>query len=164
DVLGDCQVREQSGVLERTLQAQLGAFVRAQERHVLAHQADGALVRLGEARDDVEYRRLAGAIRTDQAEYLAVRDAESDVLDGADTTETLGDTGELKHRVDGLWRVRITRLGVQATEAAARRRRPLEVHRPQDVRSAHQVGGRTAELDLAFLHEHRFVGDRQGHV
>ena len=42
---------------------------------------DPALGRLGDAREDLEQRRLAGAVAPDDAEHLAALDLEADVLE-----------------------------------------------------------------------------------
>ena len=49
------------------------------------------------AGDQVEDRRLAGPVRTDQAADLSGRERQADAVDGADAAETLGDLGELQH-------------------------------------------------------------------
>ena len=51
-----------------------------------------------DAGDEVDERRLAGAVRPDQADDLALVQMERDVADGADTAEVLADTFEAKDR------------------------------------------------------------------
>ena len=61
--------------------------VRRRAQQALAVEDDLALVRLVEPRDQVEERRLAGAVRADQADDLALAHVERDVVDRDDPAE-----------------------------------------------------------------------------
>src|SRR3989441_12547545 len=63
DVLEHGHLLEGDDVLERARDALLHDLVRAHPEHVAAVELDVARVRPVEARDDVEERRLAGAVR-----------------------------------------------------------------------------------------------------
>ncbi len=70
-------------------------------RHALdlaAVEPDGAGVGRVQARDQVEQRGLAGAVRADQRVDLAGADREAGVADGADAAEMLRDAFDLQHR------------------------------------------------------------------
>ena len=62
----------------------------------LAFEADVAAVRLERARDQVERRRLAGAVRTDHTEDLAGHDGKLDIVDRHQSAERLADPGKLE--------------------------------------------------------------------
>ena len=62
-------------------------------RDVLAVESYGAEVGTLEARDEVEERRLAGAVRTDDAHQLAGRNRERDVAVGDEAAEPLRQPG-----------------------------------------------------------------------
>ncbi len=64
--------REQRQVLERAGDAEPGDAVRRHVEQVLAVEPHRARRRLVDAADDVEHRRLAGTVRTDQAADLAL--------------------------------------------------------------------------------------------
>jgi len=53
--------------------------------HVIPIEGDGASVRLAEARDHVEERRLPGAVRADEAKDLASNYLQRDTVKGDDT-------------------------------------------------------------------------------
>jgi hypothetical protein len=69
-VLGDRQRREDAGVLERAAEAATGAPVGGPRRDVGAVEDDAAVIGVEETGDEVEDRRLAGTVRTDEAEDL----------------------------------------------------------------------------------------------
>src|SRR4029078_620317 len=69
-----------------------------QATDVLAGEADRPLVRRVHARDEVEDRRLARAVRPDQADDLALLDGEIEALDHAETAERFRDAVELEER------------------------------------------------------------------
>ena len=89
-VLGDRERRDETGVLERATEAEGGPAIGRVLRDVGPVEDDPALVGLREPGDEVEDRRLAGAVRADQAEDLAVAQVEAGVVDGADPAEALG--------------------------------------------------------------------------
>ena len=49
-----------------------------------------------EAADDVEQRRLAGAVGADHADHLAGRDREGDVVERGEPAEAHGDPGDAR--------------------------------------------------------------------
>src|SRR3546814_6460081 len=51
-----------------------------QPRHVLAADRDAPAVDVGEPEDRVQHRRLAGAVRADQAESLALADLQRELV------------------------------------------------------------------------------------
>src|SRR3546814_11464016 len=51
-----------------------------QPRHVLAADRDAPAVDVGEPEDRVQHRRLAGAVRADQAERLALADLQRELV------------------------------------------------------------------------------------
>src|SRR5207237_10225765 len=85
--------------LEWAAEACPGYSVR---RHALdrpALPADVSAVDPVHAADAVEEGRLAGAVRTDDAEDLALLHLERHVVDGAHTSEPLGDSPQLELRL-----------------------------------------------------------------
>ena len=64
------------------------------KRTVLAVQADGAGVGLVEAGDDLDQRRLAGAVLAEQRMHLAGADVEADPVQRAHAGKRLGDLVE----------------------------------------------------------------------
>ena len=64
---------------------------RRPARDLVALEDDPAFVRLGETGDEIEHRRLAGPVRPDDAECLAGRAVQRDVLDGVQPAEALRD-------------------------------------------------------------------------
>ena len=79
--------REQRDVLEGARDAERGDLVPRHARKRPAVEPDRAGVRLVEAGDAVEQRRLAGAVRADQAADRAGRDREADVVERGDAAE-----------------------------------------------------------------------------
>src|SRR5215207_815546 len=90
-VLSGAHSVEEPDVLEGAPDAHLGTFVRPELRYVPApiHEAPGR--RLVEAAHHVEERRLARAIRPDQADYRALGDVEVHLAHRNQATEDLGD-------------------------------------------------------------------------
>src|SRR5262249_33808794 len=79
---------EELDVLEGAGDAALHDRVRRLAEEALALEADRPRVGLVEARDQVEERRLAGAVRPDQPDDLPGLDIERHVIDGDDAAET----------------------------------------------------------------------------
>src|SRR5262249_17655882 len=75
--------------LEGTADAAVAAFRRRQSRDVLAVEEDRAFGRPVDAGNQVEQRRLAGAVRTDQAHDLAACNRDGDVAVGDEPREAL---------------------------------------------------------------------------
>ena len=86
-VLEHGRVLEQLDVLERAGDAEAGDLVRRAPAEVDAVELDRSRRRRVEPADEVEDRRLAGAVRADQREHLAARDVEGHAVDGADAAE-----------------------------------------------------------------------------
>ena len=75
----------QEGVERRLLQsrADRGAHLRALRRHIIPGDAGAAGRRRQKRRQDVHRRRLAGAVRAEEAVDLSGRDTEVDPVDSA---------------------------------------------------------------------------------
>src|SRR6185437_12883380 len=71
DVLAHRQVAEPTGMLERPREPVAAAAVRRPARDVTLVELHRAAVRTVEAAEDVDERRLAGAVRADQPDDLA---------------------------------------------------------------------------------------------
>ena len=91
DVLGHGQVGEERVALEHGVGRPL---VGGQPRDVVAVDQDLALVRLLEAGDHPQRRRLAAARRPEHREELALGDVEVDAPNGGEVAEALGDGAE----------------------------------------------------------------------
>ena len=63
---------------------------------LLAGDGDGPLVGLEQAAHHLHGRRLAGAVRPEQAVDLALEDAEADAVDGEARAEALGEPGTVE--------------------------------------------------------------------
>src|SRR5581483_761747 len=98
-VLERRHVLEQADVLEGAADAALRERVRRPPRHVLAGEEDGARRRLVDAGQHVEERRLARAVRADQADDRAGGDAEVDVVDRDEAAELLAQALGAKDRL-----------------------------------------------------------------
>ena len=88
DVVGDGQVREERVRLEDGVDV---ALVRRQADDVAVAEEDPALVRLLEAADHAQRRRLAAARRAEQREEASVLHLEREGVDGDDAVELLRD-------------------------------------------------------------------------
>ena len=88
---------DQPDILERAAHPQGGAFVDLGARDVAALEPDAALVGPVEAGDDVERRRLAGAVGPDDADDLPLAGPEAHVAGGLDAAEADGAAPHLKH-------------------------------------------------------------------
>src|SRR5690606_11355579 len=86
-VVDDAERAERPDQLLGEPEAEPDAAVRRQAGEVLAGKADPARLRVHHAGDRAQYGGLAGAVRPDQAEELAVRDCEGDVLERGDAAE-----------------------------------------------------------------------------
>ena len=88
EVLPHGELREELDALERATDAALRATVHAEAAHVLAVQPDRAAVGAEHAEHAVEEGRLAGAVRPDQPDALALLDREVEVVEGDDPGRT----------------------------------------------------------------------------
>jgi hypothetical protein len=91
DVVEDRHRRKERDVLERPRDSQPDDPVRRRVEQVLAHEHHAPRLRPVQARDDVERRRLACAVRTDQAHDLALVGVERDAVERDDAAEARGD-------------------------------------------------------------------------
>src|SRR5438093_924926 len=78
-----------AGARDRPGAAEPGTLVRPPGRDVHAVEADVTRVGDQEAGDEVEDRRLPGAVRADEAEDLALVQLEAGVVDRPDAAEAL---------------------------------------------------------------------------
>ena len=85
---------KQQQLLEDRGDAAALGVVRVREAHDLAVQADGAGVGLVDAGDDLDQRRLAGAVLAEQRMHLAGADVEADPVQRAHAGKRLGDLVE----------------------------------------------------------------------
>src|SRR5690606_33931920 len=107
------------------LARELGVEPRAdlQERPDAAVELDAPASRGGAAREDLEERRLAGAVAPDDPERLAVRHLERDVVEGVEERVLL-----LAGRPDPL-----DRGGCRGRRALAERTEPVRLAQPGDA-------------------------------
>src|SRR5206468_10254675 len=84
----------------------------------LAHEADRAGLGRERARDQVEERRLAGAVRADEPGDGARVDREIDAVDGAQIPECLDESRDLEHDAR-LWQSTRSRRASRARFASA---------------------------------------------
>ena len=96
DVVEHRQLLDRLLRLERAPQAPAGAPVVDHLEQVLAERADRARGGLDEAAEDVEERRLAGAVRADQA-ARAAREDDAHVVDRRHAGEADGEPFDLDH-------------------------------------------------------------------
>ena len=96
EIVPDREVAEQQRRLVGAPQSHADAVVGRHLGDVLAEEAHAARGRREVAGDDVEQRRLAGAIGPDHRPPLARRHRERDVLDGAQRAECPRDALELE--------------------------------------------------------------------
>ena len=83
--------RQEARLLEGAGDADAGAPLHRRTRQFLALAADRAGAGLVEAREHVEQRRLAAAVRADQAVHLARAQGERYLVERADAAEVLAD-------------------------------------------------------------------------
>ena len=101
DVLGHGKGREDPDVLEEAADMFAGDLVRRKAGDVLAVKEDFAGIRSEIAADDVEERRLAGAVRADQSGDLPKGRGKAHIVQGLEGPETLGDVLDLE--LDGIY-------------------------------------------------------------
>src|SRR5262249_14992918 len=98
DVLDHGRMAEYREVLERPPHTEPGIGGRLLARHIAAVEAHFAPGRPQYAADDIEQRRLAGPVGSDQAADLAAIDDEVDVDQRLQAAEMLGDMVEFEER------------------------------------------------------------------
>ena len=91
DVLQRRHVLEERGELEGAHQPALDDLMRLKPVMSSPPKTDGAGRRPQEAGQQIEAGRLAGAVRADEADDLALVDGEVDVVDGGESAEVLGE-------------------------------------------------------------------------
>src|SRR5205823_3970685 len=97
DVLRDVERRHEREELEHRLDSVLAGLGRALEGALDAVHDDLPRVRAQRPRDDVDERRLAGAVVADEADHLALVDRDADAAQGAYGAEALDDVAHLQH-------------------------------------------------------------------
>jgi glyoxylase-like metal-dependent hydrolase (beta-lactamase superfamily II) len=107
-VLEHGHAREEGDVLERPSDAAPHDRMSGQPKEILTVVQDTTRVRLVQSGDDVERRRLACAVWSDQAEDLTLGHLEGDVVEGNDAPESAGDVldGQRRHEAGILRRPR----------------------------------------------------------
>src|SRR5262249_35856536 len=91
------EVGEHAAVLEGAGDAERGEPLRREARHVAAFEAHRAGIGLVEAGDEIEQRRLAGAVRAYDRDELLFGDIETDGIDGSEAAEPPGEAADLEH-------------------------------------------------------------------
>src|SRR5690606_28939994 len=91
-------VVEELEVLEGAADAELGDLVGDQLVNALSDEADSALVERLITPDEVEERRLAGAVGADQSRDRTGLHREADIPDRAKAAEGPADVLDLQHR------------------------------------------------------------------
>ena len=102
DVLRNGQLAEKLRLLVDGGDAEGHRRRRGGDRHLMTLEADGAGVGGLRARQDLDHRRLAGAVLTDQRQHLADVDRQICVADRPHRAETLADAGHLQPDGPGL--------------------------------------------------------------
>ena len=87
EVLQDGGVLEELDVLEGARQAERRDAMRRQRGDVAAREPNAPAVGGVDAAHQVEERRLAGSVRSDDGEHLALLDVEAHVVDGTNAPE-----------------------------------------------------------------------------
>ena len=96
DALGDAQVRDEVELLVDRRDAALQRSGRVAGRKRLAREQDLAARRLERAGDALDERRLAGAVRAEQAVHLGLEHVEVDALERLDPGELLDQVADLE--------------------------------------------------------------------
>src|SRR3954451_8744193 len=98
DVLENGQMREKAEALERARDAEARELARLDAAQRLVAPLQPSLVGAGEPADDVEQRRLAGAIWSDDADDLVLGDGRRDIRQRREPAEADGDPLHLEQR------------------------------------------------------------------
>jgi hypothetical protein len=98
DVVGDGEPADQVELLVDRGDAARHGRLRVAQAHRGAVPDDGALVGLVGPGEDLDQRRLARAVLTQQAVHLTGPDVEVDAVQGADARELLDDAVHLEQR------------------------------------------------------------------
>ena len=151
----DGEFREQTGVLERTPEAEFRTTGCTHRGDVASVQRDRSGVAGREAGDEVEHGGLAGTVRPDHPDDLVRPDVEGGLVDGADPAEAHRELADRQDRLCGA----IRRLAYGFVDDVCRRRRSGEEDRAQQVGTFEQFLRRAVEHDRAALHEVRTLGN-----
>src|SRR6516162_8318795 len=98
-VLQERHVGEKPQVLEGARDAPLDNLVRLQSSNVFAREQDAAAARFNQASDEIEKRRLAGAVRPNDRHDRTWHDAEINAVHGLDAAERLRQALDLEQRL-----------------------------------------------------------------
>ena len=98
-VVLDRQAEERPRLLVGAAHAELRAGARRQRRDLVAEELDRAGGRRHVTGDDVEQRRLPGAVRAENGAPLAVRDVEIDVTHGVEAAVAPADPPQAEDRL-----------------------------------------------------------------
>src|SRR3989442_638900 len=98
EVVEHTHALEEGDVLEGAGDAERGDVGRLEVRPVLAVEDDPSLVRMVEATDRVEQRRLAGAVGTDDRQDLAATDPQAHLVQRHERAEADADARHLEER------------------------------------------------------------------
>src|SRR5207247_5352515 len=101
DVLGDGEGGEDPRVLEGATEAVRRPPVGTPAGDVDAAEEDAAGVRRQQSGDQVEDRRLAGAVGADEPEDLMGGEGKGHVVDRGDAAEAAGEPADLEHGLLG---------------------------------------------------------------
>src|ERR1700733_11711108 len=96
DIVDQTQTDERPRQLKASRQAAMGTLMGFEAIQRMAVEANAALLIAQRAADAIDQRRLAGAVRPDQAEPLARRDRERNVVERDKAAETLAEIFDLK--------------------------------------------------------------------
>src|SRR5439155_19832335 len=97
-VVADAHAAEELDALERPPEAQPGPPVDREAGDVALVEHDPARVGSEDAEEAVEERRLARAVRADEADRLTRRHVEGDAVEGGDAREALGHLAGVEQR------------------------------------------------------------------
>src|SRR5262249_20568332 len=100
-IVADREVGEELEALERSCDAQPRPLVRLETAHITAVEQDSARAGGLQAGDDVEERRLAGAVRTDESRDLCRGHVEVDARERAVSAEVDRDLLGAQEHVGG---------------------------------------------------------------
>ena len=118
DVLGDGQIRERLELLEGARDAEAADAIGPQAGDVAAVEEDAACVERLEAGDQIEQRGLAGAVRPDDADDLALVHIEGDVGVGGEAAVALRHAFDVEEQAHVVLRAAADALFEQAEDAA----------------------------------------------
>src|SRR5262249_37924526 len=99
---GDRHAAERPRDLEAARNAAARAHMGLQRRDVLVAEHDGAGLGAERAGNTVDQRGLAGAVRADEAEALARRNLDTDIVKRGETAKAVGERNDPQQRRRGL--------------------------------------------------------------